>query len=331
MPNITSEKNINNFINEHSFYYGFVHTHSSYSIGNHSPLECFNLAYRSNLHFLMISDHSDFLDQNSEKWNKALEQTYRLNKKRENFTAIYGFEGKSEALGDLNILNSNTFFKGTLKDLKLLPLWMIKNRDAILIISNPLKPILSHDYHPIIKSLLSCIEVTSGLNNRYIRRDKYYLKLLDKGLFLSPVNGLTEAKLNFSDTENLTCIISNKNTKEALLQAIRLRRVYCTESRTLQLMFFINNHFMGDFIERSSVLNFTILVEDKNYFVNRIDIISSGGNVIHSIKDLQLKKIRYLYNHIPAINEDWYVLKIYQETDKISISSPIFIKKNPKV
>ncbi|MGL4873454.1 MAG: histidinol phosphatase [Clostridium sp.] len=331
MPNISSEKNINNFVDEYSFYYGFVHSHSSFSTGNHTPIECFNLAYRSNLHFLMISDHSDFLDSNSEKWNKALEQAYRFNKKRENFTAIYGFEGKSETLGDLNILNSKTFFKGNLKNLNLLPLWMIKNKDSILILSNPLKPLLSVNCHPLVNTLLSCIEVTSGLHSRYIRRDKYYFKLLDKGFHLSPVNGLTEAKLNFFDTENLTCIISKKNTKDSLIQAIRLRRVYCSESRTLQLLFFINNNFMGDSIDATDILNFSILVEDKNYAITRIDIISHGGDIVHSIKNIQLKKIRYLYNHPSTPDEDWYVLKIYQETDKISISSPIFIKKNPKV
>ncbi|MGL5648169.1 MAG: histidinol phosphatase [Clostridium sp.] len=331
MPHINSVKDINTFKNEHSFFYGFIHCHSSYSIGTNTPTECFNLAYRNTLHFLMIADHSDFLDSKSEKWTKALEQTYHFNKKKENFTAIYGFEGKSSSLGDLNILNSNTFFKGTLNNLNLLPLWLIKNKDAILIISNPLKPILSQEYHSLVSSLINCIEVTSGLNNRYLRRDKYYINLLDKGFKLAPINGVTESRLTTCDIESSTCIVSKRNTKDSLIQAIRLRRVYCTESRSLQLMFFINNYFMGDFIDWTDTLNFTILLEDKNYCIERIDIISNGGTIVHSIKNISLKKIRYIYNHIANTSETWYIIKVYQETNKISLSSPIFTQKNPKV
>lgn len=328
MPNKISNKNLtDSIINNCKFFYGGFHGHSSLSVGDGSPIDCYNYAYRNNLDFLILADHSSFLLNKEHKWNFGLEQCHKFHKKRDGFIPFYGFEGKTDGFGDLNIINSKNYFTGSASNPLVLMIWMINNPSAFIIISNPLKSICLRDFDPNLNKIISCIEVTGGNTARYLRREKYFFKLLDKGWKLGCVNGLNETKLNFGDTENLTCIISSKSAKDNLIQSIRMRHTYSTESKTLKLLFFINNTFMGGILENFEELRFTILLEDKNYNINKIEILSNDGTIVHQIQNIGLKKIRYIYNHIPTPEESWYVLKIYEETDKIAVSSPIFLNK----
>ncbi len=327
MPSKVSNKNLtDSIISNCKFFYGGFHGHSSLSIGEGSPIDCYNYAYRNNLDFLILADHSSFFLNKEHKWNFGLEQCHKFNKKREGFTSFYGFEGKSEFLGDLNIINSKNYFIGNVSNPLVLMIWMLNNPNAFIIISNPLKTICLREYDFNLNKIISCVEVTSGNSERYLRREKYFFKLLDKGWKLGCVNGINETKLNFGDTENLTCIISPKGSKENLIQNIRSRHTYSTESKTLKLLFFINNTFMGGILDNFEELRFTIVIEDKNYAINKIEIISNEGVVVHQIQNIGLKKIKSIYNNIPNIKETWYVIKVYEETNKIALSSPIFLK-----
>lgn len=311
--------------NNCKFLYGVFHGHSSLSIGQGSPTECYSSAYHNGLDFLILSEHSDFLSSDKIKWEKGLEQTTRFMKKKEDFISLFGFEGKTNFLNELNIINSKTYFNGSINDIRLLPIWMINNPSAFIIISNPLKNICNITYNSILDKLITAIEVTAGSSNRYLHREKYYFSLLDKGFKLGAVNGLSESKLSFGETENLTCVVASKFTKDSFINAIRSHQSYSTESKTLKLLYFINDTFMGGILPNTNDLRFTIIIEDRNYIIEKIEIISNTGLIIHTIENIGLNKIKYLYNHKKEISETWYVIKVHQATNKQAISSPIFI------
>lgn len=311
--------------NNCKFLYGVFHGHSSLSIGQGAPLDCYSSAYYNGLDFLILSDHSDFLSSEATKWEKGLEQTSRFNKKREDFISLFGFEGKTNFLNELNIINSKNYFNGSMNDIRLLPIWMMNNPSAFIIISNPLKSLGNIQYNSVLDKLITAIEVTAGSNNRYLRREKYYFSLLDKGFKLGAVNGLSESKLSFGDTENLTCVVASKFNKDSFINAVRSHQTFSTESKTLKLLYFINDTFMGGNISNPNELRFTIIIEDRNYSIEKIEIISNSGVIVHTIENIGLNKIKYLYNHRRETFETWYVIKVYQATNKQAISSPIFI------
>jgi hypothetical protein len=320
-------------IDDLNFYYGIPHAHCSFSTGRGTPTEAFDYARHAGLDFLILTDHNNYLTKTVQlkgtelsKWDTARYLAARYNKKHENFLALIGFESKTNPFGDINIVNSNKFFTGTVNNMQLLILWMLNNPTAFVSINHPHKVIEHLAYSPILNKLITSIEVGNGSSpNKYLRYEKYYYYLLDNGWKLGAINGQDNHKLNFGDDENLTCIITDELTITSLVDAFRNRRTYSTESKTLMTYFSINNNLMGDMIPLDdNELQFTIFAHDPIHKILEIDIISMGGMIIKKISNLNLHKVKYLYNHEPLKNELWYLIKITLDNNKIAISSPIF-------
>lgn len=335
MSNKKSDNNNNNNIDIKNlkFYYGIPHSHCAFSTGRGTPLEAFDYARHNGLNFLILTDHNNYLNKNVRvkgnevtKWDASKYLAMRYNKKHDNFLALVGFESKTNPFGDINIINSNKFFTGSVDNLQLLVLWMLNNPAAFICINHPHKTIHYLEYNPILNKLITSIEVGNGSSpNKYLRYDRYYYYLLDRGWKLGAINGQDNHRLNFGDDENLTCILSNELTTTSLTNAFRDRRTYSTESRTLSMYFTINDYFMGDIIPlNTDQLQFSIFAEDSNYKISEIHILSIGGSLIKKVTNLNLNRVKYLYNHSPSVHEHWYVIKIILDNNKIAISSPIF-------
>ncbi|MBY6916587.1 histidinol phosphatase [Clostridium botulinum] len=315
------------------FYYGIPHAHCGFSTGRGTPTEAFDYARHNGLDFLILTDHNNYLIKSVRmngnelsKWEalKYLRTKYR--KKHDNFLPVIGFESKTSGFGDINIINSNRFFTGIVSNLKLLILWMFNNPNAFITLNHPHKNINYLEYSPLLNKLITSIEVGNGSSpNKYSRYDKYYYNLLDKGWQLGAINSQDNHRMNFGDDENLTCIISNELTLDSLITAFRSRHTYSTESKSLVMYFTINNAFMGETIPLDdNELEFYIFIQDNNYKIKEIDIISYSGTVIKKIPDLNLNRIKYIYRHKAETNEKWYVIKTILENGKVGISSPIF-------
>ncbi|WP_160685244.1 histidinol phosphatase [Clostridium sp. C2-6-12] len=316
-----------------NFYYGIPHSHCNFSTGSGSPIEAFDYARHSGLDFLILTDHNNYLMKNIQikgneisRWDASQHLALRYNKKHENFLAVIGFESKTEPFGDINIINPNRFFTGTVNNFQLLILWMLNNPNAFISINHPHNIIKQLEYNPLLNKLITSIEVGNGsYPNKYTRYEKYYYYLLDLGWKLGAINGQDNHRMNFGDTENLTCMIASELNTLTLVEAFRKRHTYSTESRSLIMYFTINDNFMGDIIPlNNNRLQFSIFAHDPLNKIIEIDIISASGTIIKKISDLNLHKIKYLYNHEPLHNELWYIIKVTLENNKIAISSPIF-------
>lgn len=315
------------------FYYGIPHAHSGFSTGRGTPIEAFDYARHNGLNFLILTDHNNYLTKTVRvkgnelsKWEAAKYLSARYNKKHESFLSLIGFESKTNPFGDINVVNSSRFFTGTVSNMQLLVLWMMNNPTAFISINHPHRQIEHLEYNPILNKLITSIEVGNGsAPNRYMRYDKYYYSLLDKGWKLGAVNSQDNHRLNFGDDENLTCVIAEELTSSSLINAFRARHTYSTESRSLILYFTINNIFMGDTVPKNEEeLNFSIFTQDPNYKISEIQIVSNCGSVIKRISSLNLNRIKYLYKHEPRDIETWYVIKVTLTDGKVAISSPIF-------
>ena len=330
------KKSKNNIVfdqNKIRFYYGIPHCHSNYSTGRGTPTKLYEYAAKCGLDYLFITDHNDFLnnksskDGSSTKWQSLISICNKFKKSHDDFLPVVGFECKTQSYVDFNVINSKIFFTGTLKDLRLLTLWIINNPTAFISINHPHKNIMDIPYDPIFNNIITSIEVCNGNPSAKITyHEKYFFQLLDCGWKLGAINGQDNHRVNFDESDNLTVYIGNELSKEALIDAFRMHRTYSTESRFLRLYFTINNNFMEEsIVTNNKKLKFLIFAEDVKYRIKDIEIITNGGKLIKSINNINLNSIKYLYEHIPAENESWYVIKVYQSNGKIAITSPIFI------
>ncbi|MGL4107137.1 CehA/McbA family metallohydrolase [Clostridium sp. LP20] len=319
---------------ELAYYYGIPHAHTAFSTGRGTPYDAFEYSKNNGLDFLAITDHNSFLSKEIYVNNKQITRWSAIHyfidkfkKKNDNFLPIIGFETRTSPYGDFNIINSNTFFTGVLKELNLLILWMLNNPDAIVTLNHPHKNVLDLKYNPVLNKVITSVEVGNGsFPHKYIRHDKYYYSLLDMGWKLGAINSQDNHRMNFGDSENLTAFLGYNLDKENLIEAFRERRTYSTESRTLRMYFTINDKFMGQEIStEDNKLRFMVYAEDIKIRINHIEIVTNKGVVVKKISDINLNSIKYLYEHERNENENWFLIRIYQDGNRISISSPIFI------
>ena len=270
--------------NKLKYYYGIPHCHSSYSTGKGTPLDLYEFAIKCGLDFLFVTDHNDFLanktivkERSFTKWEATNYFSNKIRKNEEDFLPIVGFECRTISFGDFNVINPSNFFTGTVKDLRLLTLWMLNNSQAFIIINHPHKEIGKIQYNEVFNKIITSIEVYNGNPaSKYTKHEKYYYQLLDKGWKLGAVNGQDNHRINFDQSDNLTAYIANDLSRNSLIDAFRSHRTYSTESRFLKLHFSIDETFMGDTLSiYSSKVKFSIFTEDIRYKIKEIQIISN--------------------------------------------------------
>lgn len=320
--------------NKIRYYYGIPHCHSSYSTGKGTPLDLYEFAIKCELDYLFITDHNDFLSNNTTikdstltRWDALNYYCNKAKKNRDSFLPIVGFECRTISYGDFNIINPSNFFTGYVKDLRLLTLWMLNNHQAFIIINHPHKNITSIPYNQFINKLITSIEVYNGNPaSKYTKHEKYYYYLLDHGWKLGAVNGQDNHRINFDQCDNLTVYIGNDLSKDTLIDAYRKHRTYSTESRFLKLHFTIDDTFMGETISiPPGKIKFSIFIDDIRYKIKEVQILSNGGTIIKKIEDINLNSIKYMYEHQNIETETWYIVKVLQDDNKTAVSSPVFI------
>lgn len=313
-----------------NFFYGIPHCHTNISTGKASANECIDLAYKNNLDFIILTDHNSYLQSNSElsKWNNLSKLISKSNKKLSNFITIQGFETHSK-WGHFNIINPPNYFLGTVNNINDLTLWCLRDENTLVSINHPNSSALSTPYSNIINSFITNIELGNGIyDKKYTKHHKIFYKMLDLGWKLSSINGQDNHKLNIGREENLTCIISNTFSLESIISAFKLHRTFSTESKTLKLYFTINENFMGESISyaENKLLSFYIYAYDSTRKISKIQILSSNGNIIKEVTNLDLHTIRFMYERKSNLSEKWYVIKITLFDNREAISSPIFME-----
>lgn len=320
---------------EYKYLYGIPHCHTSLSTGKGSPKEALNYARNKGLDFLIITDHNSCLDETIKtkkktllKWDYLYKSIKKFNKKYDNFISLLGFEADTRAFGHINVINSKNFFKGSLKDIDKLYLWAASN-EPIISINHPQSSVEKVNLIPDINNYINTIEVGNGIfpSKQYHRYEKRYYKMLDMGWKLGAINSQDNHRLNFGDGDNLTVVLSKSRNADSLLEGLKNRRTYSTESRSLRMSFSINNGIMGEVLKSTEgeKLNFSITAEDKINKIEKLQVITQGGKIIKEIDLPPESKVKYYFNLKASNEESWYVVKLKMCEERYAISSPIFI------
>ncbi|CAG7839780.1 hypothetical protein Z959_01380 [Clostridium novyi B str. ATCC 27606] len=322
-------KSNSNNTDKYNFYFGIPHAHTSFSTGRGTPMEAFTYAKKKGIDFLIITDHCGHLCKNSKsnklsKWETTKNSAIKFNNKNKNFLSLSGFETTSKGFGDFNILNINNLYKGKIKDFNKFTLWLEKQNNPIVSINHPHKYIESFEYNKALDKFINFIEVGNGSPPfKYLNGEKYYYKLLDKGWHLGALNGQDNHRMNWGDTDNVTVVICKSLNKNDFFEALYSRRTYSSETKTLKLIFKVNNSWMGSLVPPAKKLNFEIRAEDKKESIKKVQVISNKGKVIK--EKISRKKNKFKWNFtIPYKKGNWYIVKVIHKNDSIGISSAIF-------
>lgn len=324
-----NKSNVNFDLNNLNFLYGNPNCPSKLSKEDNSIMDLLSSAHKNSLDFLFITELNDNISKNSSansNWQHLLKSIKKFNR-HNNFIAVAGFEAKSSNLGSFNIINTQSYFKGTINNFNDMLIWMLKeNKDNVLIsLNNPKDCIEKIPLNIVSNEYIRAIEIKkSSSDDNYCEYENAYYKLLDLGWHISALN------TDSNDFKYLTCAITKSFDKESLLTAFRKFHVFSTESKSLKLFFTINSAFMGDtiFISDEKELDFYVNIEDPLVKIENVEILSNKKNIIKSYLDINLNSVKILFNKKISIKESWYVIRVTLIDKKQAISSPIFIDFN---
>lgn len=328
---------IENQYTNYNFYYGVPHCHTSCSDGKGTPAEAYTLAKNYNLDFLIITDHSGSLirsEVNNQipNWEMTKAEAETTNKKYTDFLALIGFEISTKLWGHVNVINcKNVIDKKARKNPQELYDWLC-NEDSdniILSINHPNRSSYFLSYISEFDKFINLMEVGNGSPPRqYTRSEEYYFKALDNGWHIGAVNGQDNHNNNWGEPDNLTVVIAENLDMSSFINALKLRRVYSTETRTLKLTVKANNHWMGSILnlKKSDKLNLQIIAEDCSTPITKIQLISNDGNIIKEKSFLNSNTAKWKPTLTIITDYSWYVVKVFHEDGRFGISSPIFVQ-----
>lgn len=335
---------------EYNFYYGVPHSHTSYSDGKGTPTDAYEHARQNGLDFLIISDHSNWLDgvtdDNYEynpdtnqyeevegsEWYKIGIEAKAINEKYDDFLALRGFEMTSGDWGHINVTNSVYYVEAKKQMTGLLEFyeWLAKQENTVAAFNHPNWPDDSFNdlaYIPELDRMINLIEVGNGAPPySYTRAEKHYFKALDNGWHAGAINGQDNHSWNWGDPDNLTVVVAESLDKDAFLNAMRNRRTYSTETRTLKLTVKANGHWMGSVldVEEGDQINFEIIAEDKEVPITEVQLITNGGNIIDRKKVGSSNRVEWYPSVTAGGGAEWYVVKVIHEDGSWGTASAIY-------
>jgi hypothetical protein len=78
-------------------------------------------------------------------------------------------------------------------------------------------------------------------------------------------------------------------------------------------------------VRNGEIVKFIVLVEDKLVPIDRIQLISKGGEIIMELPCNKLHKICWETECLPKANQTWFLVKVIHDDGRCGISSPIFL------
>jgi len=329
---------------QYNFYYGVPHSHTSYSSGKGIPIEAYECARKNGLDFLIVTDHSGRLndcklsndctiignDLELDKWDLSKKQAKEINTKYSDFLALVGLEMNTNLWGHMNVINSKDIIGSKIcKKIDELYQWLCAQENIIISVNHPNASDNILEYLPEFDRVINLIEVGNGSPPyEYKRMENYYFKTLDMGWHVGAINGQDNHMEDWGERDNLTVIIAERLDFDSIINAMKFRRVYSTESRTLRLCVQGNGHWMGSILElnKGDTLKINIQAQDDTEPISKIQIISNNGCIIEEniFNDSNIAEVNSSF----IIYEDyeWYVVKVIHSDGRWGTSSPIFVQ-----
>ncbi|RXZ79279.1 hypothetical protein EBB07_23510 [Paenibacillaceae bacterium] len=362
-------------------YRGSTHNHTEISHdAQGSPASAIEAAKKHRYDWFAFTDHSHDIDVASrgsdsvnhngmpERTGNADEATsewQKLQKVVDNstvdgsFVALRSYEMTSTVWGHSNIFGTENFIDrvqdgGIYQNLSQFYKWA-KTRSELVgqfnhpnwgASSPPFNGFLPYDKD--IDGLFTMFELGNGSGQyTYANIEDLYFKTLELGWHIAPTFGEDHHNGSWGETMRRTIVVAEELTEEALLHAMRNRRVYMSESPHFTLDMQANGFYMGSIVDSQS-LRFAISGRDSGepytYLpanfkpderIKMVELITNGSKVVETITPGRNpanfadngKSFTWEPQVQVAGGQQWFVVKVTQMDGNRTYSSPVWSKE----
>ena len=287
----------------YNLYFGDLHSHTSYSDGEGTPDQAYEMAAASGADFLALTDHG-YLLLDSE-WADTLASADEHT--TSDFVAMAGYEYFIPGINEMNIYGTPNMppgadgrsmefcESGRMTDGSIVQWvydWIASEQEAIGQWNHPLAygcPYCFdwYNYSYITDERDSAMGMVEAYNS-YDRAASYILAL-DQGWHIMPT---ATADTHLADwiagSEIRTVLLAQSLSRDDLYDAMRCGRGYGTLDSDLRISFTVNGAVMGSVLPAGgSTFEVSVIVEDPSGLaidaITLVEVVSDGGAVVASM------------------------------------------------
>jgi hypothetical protein len=317
------------------FFFGNLHSHTDYSDGQGSAEEAFRWARdEARFDFYAVTDHAEFLT--TDEWQDTARQADAWNED-DAFVALGGFEWSHPIFGHVCVYGTDDFttalrtlllsaFYGWLDQSAGLAQFNHPGREAGLFQN------MRYEQH-VADNFFAVETGNKDDGNSGFLYLPHYPSFLDMGWRLAPTSNQDNHKLQTNS--HRTVMIGEGLSREALLDAMRSRRLYSSDDPGLRAVFKLGEAWMGSEVEvPAGTVTFTTIVEDDEP-ISQLELVTNGGTVAASrfITDtrtivswspsVEIFGQAYFYLQVTGVNER---LEDGDEPAQIAVTAPIWVR-----
>ena len=328
----------------YNYYFGNLHSHTSYSDGVLTPSDAFRHArYAAKMDFHAVTDHGYYMQEatNLHHWFQAIEEANQFYEPGK-FVTLVGYEWTFTD-GHMNGFDTpRAASRDTQRDLTAF-LEFLAEHDGIGVFNHPNYDIQPNwndfEYRGLGDRQVSLIEVGSGPYRHNVTNERAYRRALDRGWHVGAVSSQDNHRADWGTAApTRTGLIAPELTREAVLSAMRDMRTYATEDSNVRVLFSTGDSIMGDEIVvspdavmtgKSVEFRVYVLDPDGADYLELVQIVSNGGEVVWESEPGQAGEGVGAYEAVAALaprsSYSWYYLRAVQSDGDVIVTSPIWV------
>lgn len=276
---------------------------------------------------------------NSKKYKKLIDSCNKYTNNND-FISIPGFELSTKLKSEKNKTSINTFncenpflFKDNI-ELELFYKKLFYYEDDLICQfkdDDNLNNIDYFKYSPYGDSIISLLELKKEKNAKENRNElnlDTYKEALDNGWHIGPIAcEYNEYPLDNIENNIRTTILCEDLSKSKIIEAIKNRRMYVSEDNNIDVYYSLNKMPMGSIIKSPSYIRIIVssINNDELDKIKKIEIFSNNNEVIYK-QDFDSNYAKVDFTLKPPIKNTYYFAVITEESNKKSVTSPIWIE-----
>lgn len=324
---------------DYNYYFGNLHSHTSYSDGVLTPTDAFMHARDgARLDFHAVTDHGYYMQEatNLHLWYKALEEADAIYEPGR-FVSLVGFEWTFTD-GHMNGFDTPTAAsRDTQRNMQAYIDFLV-HYGGIGVFNHP-----SYDIQPNWDDFLyrgdgdrqvALLEVGSGPYRHNIRNERAYRRALERGWHVGAVSSQDNHRADWGTAApTRTGVAARELTREALVDAMRSMRTYATEDANVRVLFESGDMPMGGSVKlirnpegSFQPVQFEIYIEDpdRTDVVTKVEVIGNGRTVWEARPGTS-GAYREHISLTPTSSYNWFYVRAVQADDDVIVTSPIWV------
>jgi len=328
-------------------YFGLLHAHTTISDGAESPEEAFRYAAQvEGLDFFAVTDHSDYFDNYTQGQigtdGSAVSADWAAGKAAAaavtgaDFVGIYGYEMSwpyQFQIGHIGTFATPGFQSWLQPPYNTYDGALQRYYSALASVPGAIgqfnHPGTQHGTFqefehrtPEADRGMALLEVGSGNLDSY----RYYIRALDQGWHVAPTSNQASYSGGWAEDAPRTVVYAQSLTEEGIYEALRHRRAYATEDTDLEILYYMDGHFMGsqiDLADMGEAAQISVTVTDPtDAAVGTVEVITTGGTVLTG-QALSAPSGALAFDLSPE--PGYYFLRITQPDGDTAVTAPIWI------